>query len=70
MKNPTLGDYLLWEGKPAQIIGIIDEKSVSIEILEHKKCPHCGGDLGREVFSVIVSSPLFQENAEKIKTFK
>ena len=68
MKNAGLGDYLLWEGKPAQVIATTDRRQVVIELLENQKCPHCQGDLGKEQISVIVSSPMFQQGAEQIKT--
>ena len=68
MKKPHLGDYLLWQGKPAKIIGETDRKQVIIELLENCKCPHCQGDLGKDQTWVIVSSPLFQENAEALPT--
>jgi len=68
MKNVNLGDYLLWHGKPAKVIAETNKKQVVIELLENRRCPHCGGDLGKEQINVIVSSPLFQNEAEKIKT--
>ena len=70
MKKAELGDYLLWQGKPAQIIGETDLPQVIIQLLENCKCPHCNGDLGKEQFHVIVSSPLFQQMAEPLKTIK
>ena len=48
MKNPKLGDYLLWYGKIAKIIGITSSPQVIIETLENKRCPHCHGDLGKD----------------------
>lgn len=68
MKDASLGDYLLWEGKPAKIICETDRRQVTIEILEDKKCPHCGEILGKEQINMIVGSPLFQENAERLRT--
>ncbi len=68
MKNPKLGDYLLWKGKPAKVIGETDQRQVIFEMLEPTTCPHCDGDLGKEQVHMIVSSPLFQQNAEKIPT--
>jgi hypothetical protein len=68
MKNPKLGDYILWEGKPAQIVGETDQRQVIIHMLENKKCRHCGGDLGKMQIHVIVSSPMFQNNAESLPT--
>lgn len=68
MKNASLGEYLLWKGNPAKIIGETSSRQVIIELLENCKCPHCNGDLGKEQFHMIVSSPLFQENAKPIPT--
>jgi len=68
MKKVKLGDYLKWLDRLAKIIGTTDEATVFIEMIDNKKCPHCGADLGKDQFSVIINSPLFQENAEKIQT--
>jgi hypothetical protein len=68
MKNPNLGDYLLWNGEPAKIIGETSSRQVIIELLENCKCQHCNGDLGKKQIHMIVSSPLFQQSAEKMPT--
>lgn len=68
MKTPHLQDFLLWKGKLAQVIGLVNYPSVVMHMVEHQKCPHCGGDLGVEQIEVVIQSPLFQENAEPIKT--
>lgn len=70
MKNANIGDYLLWEGKPAKVIGETDKRQVIIELLEDAKCPHCGGELGKDQTHVIVSSPMFQNGAEQMKTIQ
>ena len=70
MKNPSLGDFLLWNGKPAEIIGETDKRMVVIELLENRKCPHCQGDLGKEQLHMVVSSPLFQQSAERLPTIQ
>jgi hypothetical protein len=70
MKNPHLGDFFLWEGKPAKVIGESEGHQVMIELLEDQKCPHCNGLLGKHAFQVIVSSPLFQQSAEQIPTIE
>lgn len=70
MKNPQLGDYLLWDGQPARIIGESNSRKVIIELLENCKCPHCEGDLGKKQIHMIVSSPLFQEKAERLPTIE
>ena len=66
MRNVKLGDYLLWKGKLAKIIGKIEHPAVTIELLETNTCPNCGHDLGPKQFDVIPTSPLFQENAKPI----
>jgi hypothetical protein len=68
MKNAHIGEYLLWNGKPAKVVGSTDRRMVIIEMLDKCKCPHCQGDLGKEQIYMIVSSPLFQESAEPMKT--
>jgi hypothetical protein len=68
MKQGRLGQYLLWRGKPAKIIGESNSPEVIIEMLEKKCCPHCNGDLGKNQIHVIVSSPMYQEGAEKIES--
>ncbi len=70
MKIPSLCDYLLWKGKVAKIVCTSDKPTVTIEMLEDKKCPHCNESLGKEQIDVIVQSPLFQENAEALKTIR
>lgn len=70
MKSAQLGDYLLWNGKPAKVIGTSDSPMVIIEFLENCKCPHCQGDLGKEQIHMIVSSPLFQANAERMPSIQ
>lgn len=70
MKDAKLGDFLLWEGQPAVIIGETSGRQVVIEMITPDICQHCGGDIGKERFSVIVDSPLFQQNAKPISTIK
>lgn len=70
MKKPRLQDFLLWKGKLARVIGLCDRPTVIIEMIEPTKCPHCGGEIGREQVDVVIESPLFQENAEAIQTIK
>lgn len=67
MKNPKLGDYLLWKGQLAKIVYETDRRTVGIEIQENCKCPHCDGDLGKEQINIIPTSPLFQQNAEPLQ---
>lgn len=70
MKNAQLGDYLLWDGKPAKIISETSSRQVIIEMLDNCRCPHCNGDLGKEQIHMIVASPLFQEKAERMETIQ
>jgi hypothetical protein len=70
MKNPKLGDYLLWKGKPAKVICQTNERTIIIELLEDNKCPHCGGILEKDQISIIPTSLLFQENAEPLQTME
>jgi hypothetical protein len=68
MKTGKLGQFLLWRGKPAKIIGESNAPQVIIEMLENKCCPHCNGNLGKKQIHVILSSPMYQEGAEKIES--
>lgn len=63
-----LGDYLMWEGRPAWICCIAEQRTVVIEMLEDRRCPHCGESLGKEQIHVIPTSPLFKECAKPIKS--
>ncbi len=66
--NPKIGDYLTWKDKLAKIIGRADVPTVMIEMIEDDTCPHCGKSTGKHQFSVIPTSPLFQESAKPIQT--
>jgi len=68
MKNPKLGDYILWKGQLARVLYETSERTVGIELIDNHKCPHCQGDLGKKQINIIPTSPLFQENAEPIQT--
>ncbi len=70
MKKAKLGNYLLWEKQPAQIIAESDLPQVTIELLEGKRCPHCQGYVGKKFISVVVDSPMFQNNAEQVTTIE
>jgi len=70
MKIAKAGDYLLWEGELAIVIGEINKHAVCIEMIKGKICPHCGEKIGREVITVIDSSPQFQQSAEPIQTIE
>jgi hypothetical protein len=68
MKDARLGQYLLWEGKPAKIVAEVNSRMVVVELLENCKCPHCKGDLGKDQTYVVVSSPMFQNGAERMES--
>lgn len=68
MKDPKLGDYLLWRDQPAIIVAETDQKVVTIEVLENHSCPECKADLGKKQIHMVVASPLFQENAKSLPT--
>lgn len=71
MKTPRLGDHIIWRGQPAEIIGLSDGPQAIIEIEEIEICENCNLDrIVKRQFSVIISSPLFQENAEAIQTLE
>ena len=65
MKTCELGDILYWKGELHKVIGRIDLPAVILENIE-RKCPECG----RIQSTIIEQSPLFQENAEPVKTIK
>lgn len=69
MKNPKLGDFFLWKGEIAKVIGETNSRTIIFEMLDPKKCPHCGEVVEVHQINMIPTSPLFQENAEPIQTF-
>jgi len=69
-KTAKLGDYLLWNGKLAKVVGEVNYNSIQVEILEPNKCPHCGGVLEPCQFNVIPTSPFFQECAKPVQTIE
>ena len=70
MKTANLGEYLLWEDKPAKVVGEIDRPCIIVEMLDAPVCPHCESVLEKHQFTVIPTSPLFQENAKPFPTIK
>lgn len=71
MIKAELNDYLEWEGRIYQVKWINPgSRSIGAESIDQSKCPHCGGDIGKDTFDMIESSPLFQENAKPIQTIK
>jgi len=68
MKNPKLGDYILWEGQLAKVVYETSQKTVGIEFINDCRCPHCNGNLGKKQIDVIPTSALFQENAQPLQT--
>lgn len=70
MKNPKLGDYILWEGQLAKVVYETSLRTVGIELINDCRCPHCNGNLGNKQINVIPSSPLFQDNAQPLQTME
>ena len=70
MKNPKVGDYLLWLGEPAKIIKITHNDIASIKLLESRRCPHCKRDLGNKIIHMKIYSLLFQRCAIKMPTIE
>lgn len=68
MKNPKLGDYLLWKGELAKVVYESTGRTVGIELIKDHKCPHCNESLGKKQIEMIPESPLFQDNAEALQT--
>lgn len=64
-----LGRYILWNGKPANIVSDTSgERFIGIKLLEPDTCPHCHGLLEQNVFDVVYGSPYWNENAKPIPT--
>lgn len=70
MKFPKIESWFYWKGNLAKVVGISDRPTVIVEMFDSKKCPHCGGILGKEQFSIIPDSPLFKENAKPLITLE
>jgi hypothetical protein len=69
MKQPRLGDYLEWQGKLYKVIGLTYDPCVLLEPVLDTKCPHCDGLLmGIDQVTLVINSPLFQEEAKPIQT--
>lgn len=70
MKTANLGDYFKWKGQIVlcQWLGL-GQKTIGFIVKRKVTCPHCKGEHEiEEGYDVVESSPLFQENAEPIKT--
>lgn len=71
MNLPTellLGKFILWDGRPAKVIGIINRDAAVIEFLDDHHCPHCGGSLGKDHVTSVIGSPQFKENVASMPT--
>lgn len=69
MKDARLEQILKFNGKLARVIGEISgQRCVIIEYFNKRECPHCKSELWREQEVHVVSSPNFQQGAEKIET--
>lgn len=70
MKNPKLGDYILWKGQLAKVVYETSNRTIGIELIDDHRCPHCNGNLGKQQINLIPTSPLFQENAQALPTME
>ncbi len=73
-KVNNLSAIFKWKGKLVKVIGVNEgHRSIIMEYIDEKDsdliCGHCGHPVNHH-FDVIESSPLFQENAEKIETLE
>lgn len=67
MKKAELGDYFEWDGTLVKVIGIAHGKMVIFEEVNGQKCECCGL---KNVGHVMEDSPIFQENAQPLKTIQ
>lgn len=68
MADKYLGKYIIWQGKIAKITGTTSgQDTVTIDVIEGKQCPHCGGRVDYRV-SVIPDSPYFRASAFPVET--
>lgn len=68
MKRAELGQMFLWMGKLTAVTSINPgEKAINFTTKDTGNCPHCGKPVD-ENWSVIEGSPMFQQNAEPVKT--
>lgn len=70
MKTAQLGDVFEWNGQIVKCEWINEgSKSIGFVIKKTVTCPHCKGlHQVDEGYDIIESSPLFQKNAEPVKT--
>ena len=68
-KYKDLGKYILWKGKLAKIVCYSDLPSAGIEMIEQPRCKKCGEPY-REMFHIIIDSPLFKKSVEAVPTIK
>lgn len=70
MKTVKLGDVFLWKGQLVEAKWMNQgHPAIGFVTMETVRCPHCGEN--HEVAAsheVIISSPLFQQNAEPVQT--
>ena len=70
MKNPNLGDYLLWKGKLVQVVCETSVRQVGMRPVKPICCPGCGLEAEEQIIWMIPTSPLFQQSAEPVQTMK
>lgn len=64
--KPAVAEYLLWNDKPAKVIGETEKRTVKIRMLEDKCCPHCGRSTGTEEFAIDPTTEEFRKSAKNI----
>lgn len=67
MKQAKLNDLFLWKGELVKVVGIAIGKTIIFEKVGEKECECCGMKFE---YNVLEQSPLFQENADPVKTIK
>ena len=70
MKTAQLGDYFDWNGQIVRVEWMSEgKKSIGFKVKTMVTCPHCKEQHEIiEGYDVIESSPMFQENANPIKS--
>ena len=73
MKTAEARDLLRWKtnGRIYEVIGFNPgQRAVCMQSLDENLCPLCNKPTGKDSMEIIESSPLFQGNAEPVKTIK
>lgn len=59
------GDVLLYDGELAEVIGIGEGRSITLQFIRKETCPTCGSE---PRLHLLEHSPLFQDHAEPVGT--